>query len=82
MPAYSEDRCSCCGAITSPELLTVKRVQFMPRTRTTKVIRSRSVAWLCGGCLAKDPDWNREAYKGSPGMTSPALNRVREDKVV
>lgn len=82
MPHYSEDKCTNCGQMTSPELLTVKRVQFLPRTAATRVIRSRSTDWLCETCLEKDPDWNRPAYRGSPGMTSPALERVREDKVL
>lgn len=82
MPHYSEDRCSVCGNLTSPELLTVKRVNFSPRTKSNKVIRSRTMSWLCEGCLERDEDWSRPAFKGAPGMTSPALERVRNNEVV
>lgn len=82
MPAYSEDRCTVCGDITSKELLTIKRVSFANRTTPQRVKRSRTVHWLCEGCLEKDPDWHREAWKGSPGMTSAPLERVRSDTVL
>jgi hypothetical protein len=80
MPHYSEDRCSGCGDITSPERLTIKRANFSSRTASSKIKRSRVVAWLCDECLDKDPDWNRRPY-GSPGMTSEALERVRNGEV-
>lgn len=79
MPHYSNDNCSRCGNITSPELLTIKRVQFMARDKPTKVIKSRTTEWLCEPCLALDPDWNREAYT-APGHTSPGLERVRASR--
>lgn len=76
MPQYSQDRCSNCDNKTSPELLAIKRVQFLDRTNNKKILKSRVVAWLCESCLNKDEDWNREAYS-SPGHDSPALERVR-----
>lgn len=81
MPHYTEDKCTACGNITSPELLTIVRVNFSPRKQPQKVIRSRSVAWLCEKCLDANEIWNSPAYKGSPGMTSPALERVRRGEV-
>ena len=81
MPHYSEDRCSGCGKLCSPELLTIKRATFSARTASSKIIRSRVMAWLCESCLAIDPDWNRRAYS-SPGMTSEALERVRNGDVI
>jgi hypothetical protein len=80
MPHYSSDRCSGCGNITSPELLTIKRATFSPRLKSTKTVRSRVVAWLCEGCLDKDEDYNREAYS-STGMKSEPLERARKGEV-
>lgn len=76
MPHYSVDVCTGCGKQTSPELLMIIRVQFMRRTAPSKVVRSRSKAWLCEACLEKNEDWKQEPYK-SPGHTSPNLERVR-----
>lgn len=81
MPAYADNKCTKCGNITSPELLTVKQVNFSPRTQRKKISKSRVVAWLCEGCLANDPDFNLEPYK-APGMTSAPLERVRTGDVI
>ena len=81
MPHYTTNRCTVCMNLTSPELLTVKRTSFSPRSEPSKVIRSRTTAWLCQSCIKKDPEWNLPAYKGAPGMTSEALERVRNDEV-
>lgn len=76
MPHYSENRCGRCGLLTSPELLTIKKVVFAPRTRPQKTVKSRTVVWLCERCLEDDADWNRKAYD-SPGHTSPGLERAK-----
>lgn len=81
MPSYASEACTNCGQITSPELLTIKRVQFAARSQPAKIVKSRTVLWLCEKCLALDPEWNLPAYKGAPGMTSQALERVRKDQV-
>ena len=81
MPHYSSDRCTKCGSLTSPELLTIKRANFSPRTKPVKVARSRTVAWLCPSCLESDHEYNLPAYKGAPGMTSEALERVRNGEL-
>jgi hypothetical protein len=78
---YQEHRCSGCDNITSPELLTVKKAVFYPKGQPKKTVKSVVLAWLCEACLEKDPDFNRPPYSG-PGHTSPALQRVREDRVV
>ncbi len=78
MPHYSTDRCTKCGNLTSPELLTIKRANYSPRKQPNKIVRSRTVAWLCPGCLQEDVEYNLPAYKGAPGMTSEALERTRK----
>lgn len=55
----------------------VKKVNFSAVGAGAKIVRSRTVAWLCDECLPKDPDYNAEAFKGAPGLKSPALERVR-----
>lgn len=82
MPHYSENKCTRCGNICSAELLTIKRASFSSRTTPNVVKRSRTTDWLCETCLEGDPEWNLPAYKGAPGMTSPALERVRNNQVI
>lgn len=78
MPNYSEDRCSVCGKLTSPELLTVKRAVFVARADGRKQLKSRTTDWKCPSCLNKDPDWHQEKFK-APGHTSAPLERVRNN---
>lgn len=77
MPHYSEYKCTNCNQITLKELLQAKKVVFSPIGAGTKITKSRTVAWLCNECLELDEDWKREKFKGSPGLKSPALERVR-----
>jgi hypothetical protein len=81
MSFYSEDRCTGCNQLTSPELMVTKQVNFLERTRRGKVIKSRVVAWLCEECTEADPDFQLPAYSG-PANTSAALERVRRDEVL
>ncbi len=81
MPHYTEDKCTRCGNKTSPELLMVKRVQFLARLNMRKVLKTRVTDWLCESCLEKDEDFNREAY-ATPGHTSSALERVRSGEIL
>jgi hypothetical protein len=81
MPHYTDEKCSSCGKITSPELMVVKTVNFTERKNRKKIVRSRVVAWLCEGCCAVDPDFTAKAYSG-PGHTSAALERVRDGRIV
>lgn len=77
MPGYAEDRCTQCKLLTSPILLTIKRVVFSAADQPKKHIKQRTTEKLCEKCLAKDEDWNREAYSG-PNNKSAPLERVRE----
>lgn len=77
MPSYTEYKCSCCGRETERILLTVKTIVFKAMGAGAKVHRSRVAEWLCDECLPKDVDWNRQPFRGTPGLTSEALERVR-----
>lgn len=81
MPHYTDERCSSCDKITSPELMVVKTVMFTERKNRKKIVKSRVVAWLCEACCAADPDFTAEPYSG-PGHKSAALERAREGRVV
>jgi rubredoxin len=77
---YATYRCGACGEVFQKELLVVKTVGFK-KLGTRVDIQSRVASWLCPGCLAKDPDWNRPAYSGQ-SHKSEAKERakaVRDD---
>jgi ribosomal protein S14 len=69
--------CTRCGRSVGRENLKVKRVQFREMGAGGPVVATRTVAWLCvvpaadGGpsCLESDPDWSREKYMASPGLS-------------
>jgi len=54
-----------------------KKVIFSALGAGAKIVRSRTVGWLCDECILEDEDYTREPFAGAPGMTSPALERVR-----
>lgn len=76
MPDYADSRCSECGLFASPELLTIKRVQFASMENPKRTIKQRAIAKLCEKCLDADPDWHRDPYSG-PNNKSAPLERVR-----
>jgi len=76
MPHYTDYRCTVCSRVTFKELLVVKKAVFQPLGAGAKIIRSRTVAWLCDECVELDEDYQREAF-GSQGHKSPSLERVR-----
>jgi hypothetical protein len=54
------------------------KVQFTEMGAGAKVLRSRTLAWLCDECIEKEPAYNLPPHQGAPGMLSPALERVRK----
>jgi hypothetical protein len=78
IPHYTEYKCTICGRETERSLLLAKKVTFQPLGPGANITRSRTVAWICDECITKDPEYNLPAFKGSPGLKSPALERVRE----
>lgn len=77
MPHYSKYKCSVCGAVCDRADLACKRVNFQDLGAGSRVIRSRTVSWLCKDkCLELDPDYLRPAFD-TPGMKSGPLERVR-----
>lgn len=86
MPRFTDsDHCSRCKKYVSRELVTVKTIQFteLPdrtagaRRKAPKVLKQRTVDYLCEKCRDADPEWNIPAFSG-PGHTSPALERTRQ----
>lgn len=64
-------RCSRCGPDSlevSRDELFVKRIQFVQLGNLGKVIRSRTVEWLCLDHMNQDADYQREAFQESPGF--------------
>jgi hypothetical protein len=76
MPHYTDYRCTVCNQITLRDLLVVKKVVFQPLGAGTKILKSRTVSWLCDECVELDEDYKREAFNG-PSHKSPSLERVR-----
>lgn len=69
--------CSECGNVTDRDLLVVKKVQYQELGLKPMTLRSRSVAWLCPKCVARDPHWRQEPYS-SPGMAAAAPRSNRK----
>lgn len=73
--------CSVCGQIVGRSNLVVKRATFMEVGKGGRLIRTRTVAWLCRKqCLEADPDWTQPAYAGSPGMADTEPGREYRDQ--
>ena len=68
-------RCTECGREMTREQLRAKRVQYRELVGDRRVVRPRTVAWLCvspprGGksCLDLDADWHRQSLRDAPGF--------------
>lgn len=59
-PVYE---CSNCTSSPGRELLTVKKVMFVEMGVGGRTLRSRVTGWLCPECVARDPDYKREAFQ-------------------
>jgi hypothetical protein len=77
MPSYTDYKCGKCHKPTERELLIVKRAVFVPIGRGAKIVKNRTIMWLCDDCLKLDPDWNRESHD-APGLKSVTRENVRE----
>lgn len=60
--------CRDCGRNATGEHMLVKTIIFRIAGRNGRMVRSRSVAWVCDLCVAKDPDWNRQPFDESPRL--------------
>lgn len=58
--------CTACQRRTPRDELTVKRVSFFKFGERGKLLRVRTVAWLCPDCKLSDVDWNRPRGGGAP----------------
>ena len=71
-------KCSRCDCQPGRDALTVKRIQFREMGVGGKVTMTRVVAWLCGACLAIDPDFSIPAYESAPGTDAKKSTPVME----
>ncbi len=60
-------KCGECGSEPGRDNLVVKRVEFANIGRAGKVLRRRSVAFLCQACMQADKAYTQEPYTKSPG---------------
>ena len=77
MPHFSDYKCSACQRETLRNLLIAVKVQFTPLGPGARVLRSRTISWLCNECIEENEYWNLPAFSGAPGMKSAPLERVR-----
>lgn len=77
MPHYTEYRCGVCKQVTLRQLLVVKKVVFTEIGPGAKIIKSRTVGWICNECVENDTDFQLEKYSKAPGHKSAPLERVR-----
>jgi hypothetical protein len=68
--------CTNCGANSSREQLTVKKVYFQEMGAGGRSIKSRVVGWLCPLCVKKDPDFNREPFRAPNNRRASSLERL------
>lgn len=60
-------KCTDCGKMTPRDKLLTKKVSFSTLGSDGKMIKSRTVGWLCFPCVKKDPTYNIPEYD-SPGL--------------
>lgn len=75
MAFYTNYKCTACGQKCMKDLLVNKTVVFTP-LGTRRILKSRSVMFLCPECLEKDEEYNLPPNSG-PGTKSEGLERVR-----
>ena len=69
MAAVPKDyKCTKCGAQSTRELLTVKKVLFLEMGVGARTLRSRVIGWLCPPCVAADEQYNAESYEHQKGQ--------------
>lgn len=81
MPHYTEYRCGACGQVTLRDLLVAKKVVFTGLGAGAKILKSRTVGWLCNECIELDEDYKLEKYSTAPGHKSASLERVRAAEI-
>lgn len=65
MPEY---KCTLgCQQPKARDELSVKKAVFQKLGPGGRIIRSRSVGWICDTCRELDPDYLREPWSESPG---------------
>lgn len=59
--------CTRCGGLRKRNELITKKVSFSTLGSEGKMIRSRTLDWLCFSCTKNDPEYNIPEYE-SPGL--------------
>lgn len=67
-PMTATTPCSRCGKRVPTAEAVAKRVTFTTIPKPIKVVRSRTLEWLCRPCAEGDPVWSMPPYS-SPGDT-------------
>lgn len=70
--------CTVCGKEFPKDQLRAKQVSFAELGRGGKIIKRRTVAWLCPKDLAQDPAWQQERTTGSPIRRQELENEEKE----
>lgn len=66
MPYGGPYICTNCNKPFTRENLTVVNVLFKTMGKGPKIKKSRTLAWLCIGCLEKHPMWQLPNSQGAP----------------
>ena len=80
--------CAECGREVGRPNLLRKKVEFRELGESGRLVKSRTVAWLCRipqedgtlSCVDKDPDYNRHYFADAPGMADTDMARERVSK--
>lgn len=70
---YVDYTCMCCNQLKAREELTTKRAVFYAMGRAGRMVRSRTIGFICSVCLEQDPHWTRRSRVDSPGMKGTRL---------
>lgn len=62
--------CTRCGKDCDRDKMMCQKVSFHEMGKGGRLIRTRTVAWLCPSCVSQDPVWNSEPWTSAPGATA------------
>ena len=60
-------QCTECAKQATRETLFSKRVSWATIGSNPKVVRVRTIAWVCKTCMEADPNYQREPHSQAPG---------------
>ena len=68
-------RCDECGTRKKRDELFVKHIQWRTMGKGPQTVRARVVAWVCGSCMKKYPDYNRTRFADAHGHAHTSIGR-------